>query len=61
MDVDDPAAKWLEKVIIDYLACGKYAAAPSWDKGKLLKRITEPEKRGNAGMKIDSGGRPIAD
>ncbi len=59
LDVDDPAAKWLEKVIIDYLASGVYADAPSWEKGKLLKRITEPEKRANAGMKIDSGGRPI--
>ena len=55
---DDLAVRWMKHVLMEYLAGGKFAAAPSWDAGELRSRLgivfTERARR-----LIDAGGRPI--
>ena len=57
-DADDPGAKYMRRVIVEYLASGKFAPAPVWDAEKLAAAGSSGAI-GESGKKIDAGGRPV--
>lgn len=61
LDDADPAARYLKKALLDYLAGSKKAPAASWEPDALRRRLANgiPSKR--AVVKVDAGGRPIED
>ena len=61
LEADDPAAKWLRAVILQYLAEGRYVSAPAWDADRLLNSISGGQEAVSTGKKIDEGGRPVDD
>ena len=59
LDIDDPAARWLRSVILQYLAEGSFVSAPVWEADKLLNSISGEKETVSVGKKIDEGGRPV--
>ena len=59
LDADDPAAKYLKYILLDYLATKEYADSPVWSPEQLSKDIETHYKDVSTGKKIDAGGRPI--
>ena len=58
LTADDPAARWMEHILLDYLAGRDYAPAPEWAPEKLLSRL-DRTIAAKTGKKIDAGGRPV--
>ncbi|MBP5639999.1 MAG: hypothetical protein J6X55_11005, partial [Victivallales bacterium] len=58
LSANDPAAAWMKRVLLDYLADRDYVDAPEWNPDKLEKRIgiviSERTRK-----EIDAGGRPL--
>ena len=58
---DDPAACYLNKLLLDYLASKVWAEAPEWRIEHLRDRLQNPIQYVCQYRKIDAGGRPIDD
>ena len=57
-----PAADWMKRIILEYLAGRIYAEAPEWVPEKLLLNMaSKPATAALLGKKIDAGCRPIDD
>ena len=59
LDEKDPAACYLKKALLEYLAAPGKAPAASWDPATLRRRITQGIPANRAVVKVDAGGRPI--
>ena len=58
-DISDPGARYMLRVVVEYLEKGNYVSAPCWDPENLMLCAANSGKTGNCGQKIDAGGRPI--
>lgn len=59
LTADDPAAKWMKHLLLEYLAQGEYAPAPEWPPEDLRSRLNAKPQVAATGKKIDAGGRPV--
>ena len=59
LDSDDPAAPWLEAVLISYLEGEDHVPAPKWDPAALKSRCGKNFPPFRMGNKVDAGGRPL--
>ena len=59
LDIDDPAAKYLRYVVMQYLEAGDFVSAPVWSESDLLKALSKEQSDVSTGKKIDEGGRPV--
>ena len=59
LTADDPAAKWMKHLLLDYLVQGEYAPAPEWPPEDLRSRLNARPQAAASGKKIDAGGRPV--
>jgi hypothetical protein len=58
-DADDPAAKYMFRLICEYLGSGDFASAPVWEPEALTKANASAGIIGRCGKKVDAGGRPF--
>jgi hypothetical protein len=58
-DVDDPGAKYMLKVLVEYLKGNNFADAPIWEKNSLTSGLALAGYMEKMGKKVDSGGRPV--
>ena len=58
LDADDPGAKWMKKILCDYLGGGAFAPAPEWSAASLACAVDSIQEVISSGKKIDAGGRP---
>ncbi len=58
-DADDPGAKYMLRVLTEYLAGGNYAPAPVWEVEKLTAGLALTGFMDKNGKKVDAGGRPV--
>ena len=59
LEVDDPAAKWMKNILLEYLEAPTENDVPSWSSEKLRSAVVSGQLAVNSGKKIDAGGRPI--
>ena len=58
LDADDPGAKWMKKILCDYLGGCAFAPAPEWSAASLACAVDSIQEVISSGKKIDAGGRP---
>ena len=59
LEVDDPAAKWMKNILLEYLENPADADVPSWNADKLRSAVDSGQRSVDSGKKIDAGGRPV--
>ena len=58
-DANDPGAKYMLKILVEYLKGNNFVVAQSWDKDSLIDGLSIAGFMEKKGKKVDSGGRPI--
>ncbi|MBE6364587.1 MAG: hypothetical protein E7053_02400 [Lentisphaerae bacterium] len=58
-DADDPGAKYMLRVLVEYLNGNDFAPAPEWPEDKLISGLAIAGIMDKNGKKVDAGGRPV--
>ncbi|MBR7120901.1 MAG: hypothetical protein IKC94_01510 [Lentisphaeria bacterium] len=58
-DADDPGAKYMLRLLVEYLKGSDFAPAPQWTEEKLISGLAIAGYMDKNGKKVDAGGRPV--